>query len=46
MTYAINPQIIINDVEYKQDTINGVSLTNGRTTVDEQPNELDMPRLA
>ena len=37
MTYAINPQIIINDVEYKQDTINGVSLTNGRTTVDEQP---------
>jgi hypothetical protein len=37
MTYQVNPQVIINDVEYKGITISGVSLTNGRTTVDEQP---------
>jgi hypothetical protein len=37
MTYAINPQVIINGVEYKDITINGLSLINGRTTVDEQP---------
>ena len=37
MTYTIDPKIIINDVEYRQDTINGVTLTNGRTNVDEQP---------
>jgi hypothetical protein len=37
MTYDINPQVIINDVEYKGITVNGVTLTSGRTTVDEQP---------
>ena len=37
MPYTIDPKIIINDVEYRQDTINGVTLTNGRTSVDEQP---------
>jgi hypothetical protein len=37
MTYEVNPQVIINDVEYKGITVSGVSLTNGRTTVDEQP---------
>jgi hypothetical protein len=37
MTYDINPQVIINDVEYKGITVNGLTLTNGRTTVNEQP---------
>jgi hypothetical protein len=37
MTYTINPQVIINDVEYKGIAVQGVSLSNGRTTVDEQP---------
>jgi hypothetical protein len=37
MTYTIDPKILINDVEYRADTINGVTLTAGRTTVDEQP---------
>ena len=37
MTYSINPQVLINDVEYKDKTIQGVTLVNGRTTVDEQP---------
>jgi len=37
MTYDINPQVIINDVEYKGIAITGINLTNGRTTVDEQP---------
>jgi hypothetical protein len=37
MTYTINPQVLINDVEYKDKTIQGITLTNGRTTVDEQP---------
>jgi hypothetical protein len=37
MTYAINPQVLINDVEYRGEAIQGVTLTNGRTTVDEQP---------
>jgi hypothetical protein len=37
MPYTINPQVIINDVEYKDKTIEGVTLVNGRTTVDEQP---------
>jgi hypothetical protein len=37
MTYAINPQVIINDVEYKGITVNGINLTNGRITVNEQP---------
>jgi hypothetical protein len=37
MPYTIDPRIIINDVEYKDKTVNGVTLTNGRTTVDEQP---------
>jgi hypothetical protein len=37
MTYVINPQVLINDVEYRGETIQGVTLTNGRTTVDEQP---------
>lgn len=37
MPYTINPQVIINDVVYSDKTINGVTLTNGRTSVDEQP---------
>lgn len=37
MTYTINPQVLINDVEYKDKAIQGITLTNGRTTVDEQP---------
>jgi hypothetical protein len=37
MTYDINPQVIINDVEYKGITVSGVTLNNGRTTVNEQP---------
>jgi hypothetical protein len=37
MTYVINPQVLINDVEYKGIAIQGVSLSNGRVTVDEQP---------
>jgi hypothetical protein len=37
MPYTINPQVLINDVEYKDKTIQGVTLVNGRTTVDEQP---------
>jgi hypothetical protein len=37
MTYTIDPKILINGVEYKAETINGVTLTAGRTTVDEQP---------
>jgi hypothetical protein len=37
MTYQVNPQVIINDVEYKGITVSGVTLNNGRLTVDEQP---------
>jgi hypothetical protein len=37
MTYQVNPQVIINDVEYKGITVSGVTLNNGRFTVDEQP---------
>jgi hypothetical protein len=37
MPYTINPKVTINGVEYKDKTINGVTLTNGRDTVDEQP---------
>jgi hypothetical protein len=37
MPYSVNPQVIINDVTYEDKTINGVTLTNGRNTVDEQP---------
>ena len=37
MTYTINPQVLINDVEYKDKAIQGITLTNGRITVDEQP---------
>jgi len=37
MTYAVDPKVFINDVEYSAETINGVTLTNGRETVDEQP---------
>ena len=37
MPYSVNPQVLINDVEYKDKTIQGVSLVNGRSTVDEQP---------
>ena len=37
MPYTIDPKIVINDVEYKDKTVNGVTLTNGRSTVDEQP---------
>ncbi len=37
MPYTINPKITIADVEYTDKTISGVTLTNGRTNVDEQP---------
>lgn len=37
MSYTIDPKVTINGVEYKDKTINGVTLTNGRNTVDEQP---------
>jgi hypothetical protein len=37
MPYTVDPKVTINGVEYKDKTINGVTLTNGRTTVDEQP---------
>ena len=37
MPYIIDPKVKINGVEYKDKTINGVTLTNGRTNVDEQP---------
>jgi hypothetical protein len=37
MTYAINPQVTIASVDYTSETINGVTITQGRTTVDEQP---------
>ena len=37
MTYVINPQITIASVDYTAETINGVTITQGRTTVDEQP---------
>lgn len=37
MTYTINPVVRINNVDYSGEAINGVTLNNGRTTVDEQP---------
>lgn len=37
MSYSVDPKVTINGVEYKDKTINGVTLTNGRNTVDEQP---------
>lgn len=37
MTYAINPIVRINNVNYSAQAINGVTLNNGRTSVDEQP---------
>jgi hypothetical protein len=37
MPYIIDPKVTINGVEYKDKAINGITLTNGRTTVDEQP---------
>lgn len=37
MPYVINPSVRIADVEYNDKTINGVTLTNGRSNVDEQP---------
>jgi hypothetical protein len=37
MTYVINPQVTIASVDYTAETINGVTITQGRTTVDEQP---------
>jgi hypothetical protein len=37
MPYTIDPKVKINGVEYKDKTIDGVTLTNGRETVDEQP---------
>ena len=37
MPYTIDPKVIIADVEYKDKTINGVTLNNGRSSVDEQP---------
>jgi hypothetical protein len=37
MSYTINPQVKINGVAYEDKTLEGVTLTNGRETVDEQP---------
>ena len=37
MPYTINPSVRIADVEYNDKAINGVTLTNGRSNVDEQP---------
>ena len=37
MPYTIDPKVTINGVEYKDKAINGVTLNNGRTTVDQQP---------
>jgi hypothetical protein len=37
MPYTIDPKVTINGVEYRDKSINGVTLTNGRTKVDEQP---------
>ena len=37
MPYIINPSVRIADVEYNDKAINGVTLTNGRSNVDEQP---------
>jgi hypothetical protein len=37
MTYTVNPKVSINGIEYKDKTLEGVTLTNGRDTVDEQP---------
>jgi hypothetical protein len=37
MNYNIDPKVIINDVVYTEKTISGVTLTNGRNSVDEQP---------
>lgn len=35
--YTPNPIVLIDGVAYTGDTLNGVSITTGRTTVDEQP---------
>jgi hypothetical protein len=37
MPYTINPQVLINGVLYNEQALNGVTCTNGRTKVDEQP---------
>jgi len=37
MPYSVNPKVTINGIEYKDKTLEGVTLTNGRDTVDEQP---------
>jgi hypothetical protein len=37
MPYIIDPKVIIDGVVYTEKTISGVTLTNGRNTVDEQP---------
>lgn len=37
MPYTIDPKIYINDVLYNEKAINGITVTNGRTNVDEQP---------
>ena len=37
MPYTINPVVKINEVAYTDKTINGVTLTAGRESVDEQP---------
>jgi hypothetical protein len=37
MPYSVNPKVIINDVEYNDLTLEGVTLTNGRENIDEQP---------
>ncbi len=35
--YTPNPAVLIDGVSYIGDTLNGVSITTGRTSVDEQP---------
>ncbi len=35
--YTPNPAVLIDGVTYTGDTLNGVSITTGRTSVDEQP---------
>jgi len=37
MPYVIDPKVTIDGVEYRDKTINGISLTNGRARIDEQP---------
>jgi hypothetical protein len=37
MPYTIDPKVVINGVEYSDKTVNGVTVTSGRQSVDEQP---------